>query len=344
MQGLHLIETAFRNLDGGKLDPAAPDAPESRAFLEALLETDALKDSGLTLEDLEAWLASQGGKGLPLGGHDLPTQGQGGESAALARGAKTDGVEPAVEFKGGLEDRAGVQQAEQDEALLQDLLAMGGMNPLAGQGSDALKQQEDLVQTGGRSRHLQFQQLGNDAAQARADAETPISAQRGRGAQAQFQQTLQSAMPQSGGVPTYTVSQPMDQSGWGQALGERLTMMAKQDVQHARIQMNPRELGPLDVRIQMGEDKTSIVFQAQNAVTREALEAELPRLRMMLSDNGIEDAEVNVDQQETMTQNDEGERPEGYARGDTEDGEGGDDTAGAADADMRPRGLVDHYA
>ncbi len=343
MQGLHLIETAFRNLDGGKLDPAAPDAPENRAFLEALLETDALKDSGLTLEDLEAWLASQGGKGLPLGGHDLPVEGQGGEAAALARNAKGEKVEPAVEFKGGLEG-GGPPQPEHDEALLQDLLAMGGMNPLAGQGSDALKQQDDLVQTGARSRHLQFQQLGSEAAQTRSETETPASADRSRGAQAQFQQTLQSAMPQSGGVPTYTVSQPMDQSGWGQALGERLMMMAKQDVQHARIQMNPRELGPLDVRIQMGEDKTSIVFQAQNAVTREALEAELPRLRMMLSDNGIEDAEVNVDQQETMTQNDEGDRPEGYARGDTEDGEGGDDAAGAADADMRPRGLVDHYA
>lgn len=344
MQGLHLIETAFRNLDGGKLDPAAPDAPENRAFLEALLETDALKDSGLTLEDLEAWLASQGGKGLPLGGHDLPMEGQGGEAAALARSAKGGNVEPAVEFKGGLE--GGQAPPEYDEALLQDLLAMGGMNPLAGQGSDALKQQEDLLQTGARSRHLQFQQLGSDAAQARSDAETPASADRSRGAQAQFQQTLQSAMPQSGSVPTYTVSQPMDQSGWGQALGERLMMMAKQDVQHARIQMNPRELGPLDVRIQMGEDKTSIVFQAQNAVTREALEAELPRLRMMLSDNGIEDAEVNVDQQETMTQNDEGERPEGYARGDTEDGQGeGDDAGGTgSDGGMTPRGLVDHYA
>ena len=73
MQGLQLLESAIRNMDGAaKPDSGAPDAPESRAFLEALLETDALKDSGLTLEDLEAWLASQGGKGMPLGGQELP--------------------------------------------------------------------------------------------------------------------------------------------------------------------------------------------------------------------------------------------------------------------------------
>ncbi|MDN3518285.1 flagellar hook-length control protein FliK [Aquisalimonas lutea] len=352
MQGLQLIESALRNMEGGKLDPSRPDAPENRAFLEALLETDALKDSGLTLEDLEAWLASQGGKGLPLGGQELPlADGQRPVAEGLARGQNDDALPADAAARRAL--RGGAEQ--QDEAVLYDLLAMGGMGgqngkgPMAGSpGSDDGAGEQTLMQLVARARQLQSQQALAEAQGRGSPGGETSQADAGRAVQAHFQQTLHNAMPQPTGTPTYTVPQSMDQSGWGQALGERVVMMANQNVQQARVQINPPELGPLDVRIRTADDKTSIVFQAQSAVTREALDAELPRLRMMLSDNGIEDAEVSVDHGDASPENQDGERREGFARGDTQDGRSGSDglsgPGGDAGGDGEARSLIDHYA
>lgn len=352
MQGLQLIESALRNMEGGKLDPSRPDAPESRAFLESLLETDALKGSGLTLEDLEAWLASQGGKGLPLGGQELPlAEDQRQAARELAREQNHEALRADAAARAALRDDA----EQQDEAVLYDLLAMGGMGgqdgkgPMPGNlGSGDGAGEQTLMQLTARARQLQSQQALAEGQGRGSSGGEATQTDAGRAAQGQFQQTLHSAMPQPAGTPTYTVPQSMDQSGWGQALGERVVMMASQNVQQARVQINPPELGPVDVRIRTGDDKTSIVFQAQNAVTREALDAELPRLRMMLSDNGIEDAEVSVDHDDTTPENQDGERREGFARGDTDDGQPGDDglagSAGDTGGEGEARSLIDHYA
>lgn len=334
MQGLQLIESALRGMEGAGKALSGPDASADRGFLEALLDTDALRDSGLTVEDLEAWLASQGGKGLPLGGRELPLPGEGGQvggESPLPGGVAADG--------------------EQDEAVVFDLLALGGAGgrgqaaPGAAGGEATGGQQGALAQMAAQARLAQLQQAGGEAASTR-DVDATAAQEGARATQALFQQALQNAQAQPPGVPTYTVPQSMDQAGWGQALGERLVMMAGQETQQARIQLNPRELGPLDVRIQMGEERTTITIQAQNAVTREALDAELPRLRAMLADNGIEDAEVDVRRDDPGADTPD-ERPHsGYARGDTEDAsaapvDGG--VAGEAGADT-PRSLVDHYA
>lgn len=359
MQGLQLLESAIRNMDGAaRPDPGAPDAPESRAFLEALLETDALKDSGLTLEDLEAWLASQGGKGLPLGGQELPLGDAGDGKGAQGELAQAQQLLQRGEAAAERDGRdAGNDGARADHALLREMLGMntgqsrgtGGAasaNPLAG-GGDGESRLFDLA---ARARELQpsVGDVARDRGQATADTEARSQSDGSRGLPAGFQQTLQSAMPQQGmsGTPSYSISQPMDQAGWGQALGERVVMMANQGVQHARVQVNPPELGPMDVRIRSRDDKTSVVFQAQNAVTREALDSELPRLRAMLADNGIENAEVSVDHDDTHPESQFGDSREGFDRGgDGEAAAGDDDTDGdSGSGEGVARGLVDRYA
>lgn len=361
MQGLQLLESAIRNMDGAaKPDPGSPDAPESRAFLEALLETDALKDSGLTLEDLEAWLASQGGKGMPLGGQELPLGDMGDGNGAQGELAQAQQLLQRADAAAERDGRdAGNDGARADHALLREMLGMNtGQgrgaagsttgNPLAG-GAGGEQGDARLLDLAARARELQpsVGDIARDRGQATADSEARSQSEGSRGLPAGFQQTLQSAMPQqTTGTPSYSISQPMDQSGWGQALGERVMMMANQGVQHARVQVNPPELGPLDVRIRSGDDKTSVVFQAQSAVTREALDAELPRLRAMLADNGVENAEVSVDHDDTHPESEFGESREGLNRGGDGETDGEDD---ASDGDSGSgggvaRGLVDRYA
>src|SRR3569623_2111584 len=90
------------------------------------------------------------------------------------------------------------------------------------------------------------------------------------------------------------VGTPVQQSDWGDDLGSRITWMIKQDVTAADIKLNPPHLGPLEVKISMSQDQVSVAFTSHHAVVRDALDTALPRLREMLSDNGLQLANANV--------------------------------------------------
>lgn len=104
--------------------------------------------------------------------------------------------------------------------------------------------------------------------------------------------TLQPAAPSLPAQMTLAV--PMQQSGWDQAMGERVVWMARSNIQHAQIQLNPRELGPIEIKISMQNDQTHVNFVAHHATTRDAMEAALPRLREMFSEQGLNLGQADV--------------------------------------------------
>lgn len=93
-----------------------------------------------------------------------------------------------------------------------------------------------------------------------------------------------------------TLAMPMSQPNWGGAVAERVVWMTNANIQEAEIQLNPRELGPIGIRITVNNEQTHVSFVAQNAATREALEAALPRLREMLNENGLQAGNTDVSQ------------------------------------------------
>jgi flagellar hook-length control protein FliK len=95
-------------------------------------------------------------------------------------------------------------------------------------------------------------------------------------------------------VWTSTVTTPMHNPQWDAALGERVVVMAKQDINFAEIRLNPAHLGPVEVRLSVHQDQAQVVLIANHAGTREALEAALPRLRDMLADAGLTLSSANV--------------------------------------------------
>lgn len=117
--------------------------------------------------------------------------------------------------------------------------------------------------------------------------------------------TLASAVNQVAGtasrdpglVPQATtdlVRTPVTDPAWGDRIGQRVVMMAGNQVQQAEIRLTPAELGPVRVQIAVEDGATNITFQAQHAVTREAIEAAMPRLREMLADSGLSLGQANV--------------------------------------------------
>lgn len=93
------------------------------------------------------------------------------------------------------------------------------------------------------------------------------------------------------------ITLPVGADGWGQELGNRVQWLAHNNVQAAELRINPPHLGPIEIRINVDQDQASVSFSSQHAVTRDALEAAIPRLRDMLGDNGLNLANVNVSSQ-----------------------------------------------
>lgn len=99
-------------------------------------------------------------------------------------------------------------------------------------------------------------------------------------------------------------------------LKERLTLMATANIQQAVIQLDPEELGGMNIRLQLQHDQMSVQFQVQNAQAKELLENAMVKLREMLDQQGIvlKDSDVKHNkqggQQQLAQQSQQSERPD----------------------------------
>jgi len=131
--------------------------------------------------------------------------------------------------------------------------------------------------------------------------------------------------PAAAQVQTLALDVPMRQAGWDQALSERVVWMAKQGVQEAQIHLNPRNMGPIEIHVSVQKEQATVAFVAHHAVTRDALEAAMPRLRDMLQDSGLNLAQSEVSQHDRQR-----EQTAGFAGG-QEQGQHGPGSGAAND-------------
>ncbi|CAE6931930.1 Flagellar hook-length control protein FliK [Vibrio sp. B1REV9] len=85
---------------------------------------------------------------------------------------------------------------------------------------------------------------------------------------------------------------------WGeqmmQVLHDRVTLQAQQNVQEAKIRLDPPDLGKLDVLVRVEGDRLSVQINANTAATREALMQVSERLRAELQEQNFVHVDVNV--------------------------------------------------
>jgi flagellar hook-length control protein FliK len=142
------------------------------------------------------------------------------------------------------------------------------------------------------------------------------------------------------------ITLPVGADGWGQELGNRVQWLAHNNVQAAELRINPPHLGPIEIRINVDQDQASVSFSSQHAVTRDALEAAIPRLRDMLGDNGLNLANVNVSSQSFSDQRgQQAGSPDVYRASLGESSEAVlDDPSSTNVSKGLATGLVDYYA
>ncbi|MGI9293555.1 MAG: flagellar hook-length control protein FliK, partial [Pseudomonadales bacterium] len=94
------------------------------------------------------------------------------------------------------------------------------------------------------------------------------------------------------------------------SLNERLQFMLLNGQNSAEIQLDPPELGSLQVRVTTRHEQTSVIFVAPNNAVRDALELQLPRLRDTLEGAGLQLQDADVFAQ---TDDKPGTQPQSYA-------------------------------
>jgi len=131
------------------------------------------------------------------------------------------------------------------------------------------------------------------------------------------------------------------QPQWSQAVGQRVLWMAAQNLSSAELQLNPPELGPMQVKVSMQNDQISVNFTSAQSVVREALDQGAARLREMFESEGLDLVNVDVSEQSEQQLAEEQQGRSGSGRGRANGEEQNEPQEAHIWVSER---LVDHYA
>ena len=93
-----------------------------------------------------------------------------------------------------------------------------------------------------------------------------------------------------------TVRHGVGTRGWAEEVGSRLVLMSLRGQQEGSLKLTPEHMGPMEVRISVGQERTDVWFGAQHADTRAALNEAMPRLREMFAASGLALGHTGVSQ------------------------------------------------
>jgi len=163
--------------------------------------------------------------------------------------------------------------------------------------------------------------------------------------------TQQAGRTASALVPGQAVA--LHAGGMSEAVVDRVMWLSSQNLKSAEIQLDPAELGRLEVRINLQSDQAQVTFASPHASVRDALEGQLHRLRELFAQQGMGQLDVNVSDQ-SLNRGWQGQQAEEQGRGSgrqsDDDGLGSEPLVTQVHLDIRSRqaggapGLVDFYA
>ncbi len=135
--------------------------------------------------------------------------------------------------------------------------------------------------------------------------------------------------------------------GWDNQVGQKIVWMVAGKEQSATLTLNPPDMGPMQVVLSVTNDQATVSFTAAQPEVRQALENAMPKLREMMSENGISLGNASVHEgAQDQRQAQQGEKSRGQGGGNRFGNGGGD--AGAVETPRPTRsagaGLVDTFA
>lgn len=184
-----------------------------------------------------------------------------------------------------------ITDAEDLDALAKEVLSEKFVNPkaeLQPKQQDALQAMQNLQKM---VRAAENGQLSQSMGIQYVDADSFASSALGL----QFSQALSQSQSSAAAVKSFSLPSYFQQSNWSSQLGDRMVWMSQNNINAARLQLNPPELGPIHVRVDMREANQAVVqFSSDFLMVRDALESAAPRLKEMFDANGIQLLNVDV--------------------------------------------------
>jgi len=301
------------------------------------------------------------------------------EAAAAARADSADISEPTARFNGA-EFKAALGRAAADALPVQNAVAAKAVAP----DSNLTPLRAELAATAAGSHHgaaaaagdttvadttvrpdtkaetTSFGQQLNATRERQADAVTGARTDAKAEAEALAARdetpaitaaTTAAAAPEMAKVvaPATTLYSRVGTPAWDQQLGQKVIFMAAGGEQSATMELNPPDLGPLQVVLSVSKDQATAAFTSAAPEVRQALEAALPKLREMMGEAGIQLGNATV----SAGTSDQNPSHQAAASGSGQRGvhgrgsQGGDDGADAprtTTVRRLPSGAVDTFA
>jgi flagellar hook-length control protein FliK len=225
-----------------------------------------------------------------------------------------EGAEPLVKLKGDTGLAAVTEESQNKAEPGIDLRALD-----LGKAGDAAKLPVEAGDFAAKLRDSTHQPGMKDAAPG-PDALSSLTAQ------ATALQTAQAA----GSTPTDRLSARVGTPAWDNQVGQKVIWMVGGEDQSATLELNPPDLGPVQVVLNVSNDLASVTFSSQQLEVRQALENALPRLREMMSESGIALGNATVNAGAEGRQGQDGQGASGSGRGRGGNGGGDSDVAEVA--------------
>ena len=96
--------------------------------------------------------------------------------------------------------------------------------------------------------------------------------------------------------PALKVAAGVETPEFGHGLADRVSWMVDNNLNGAKLQVNPPQLGPIEVRIAVQGSHAQVWLASHSAVTRDALESSSSKLREMLGAQGFGQVSVDISQ------------------------------------------------
>lgn len=111
---------------------------------------------------------------------------------------------------------------------------------------------------------------------------------------AAFQQAALAPAHAAGAAAADKIAARVGTPGWDQQVGQKIVWMVAGKEQSAALTLNPPDMGPLQVVLNVSNDQASVTFSSAQPEVRQALENAMPKLREMMSESGIALGEATV--------------------------------------------------
>lgn len=108
---------------------------------------------------------------------------------------------------------------------------------------------------------------------------------------------LAKAASESAAMPQFDSAHIAGSEAWFDDLATRVEWLRDMNVETAELQLHPAELGQLEIHIANGDEGTTVSFVTHNADARTLIEDNLPKLRELLAQQGLQLGDSQVSQQ-----------------------------------------------